>query len=307
MIRTVTGDIEKESVENALMHEHIQCVSNDMLHTFGKDWLDDAELENYSVDILGEIKDRYNMNLFVDGTAVDLGRNVRLMKRVSEKTGIHIVASAGLYYYPSMLTCMRSEEDLADLFIKECECGMEGTGIKPGILKCAGDSYGMTADTKKRISALAITQAKTNLPIYAHCSHTDNLAFEMMSVFEKYNVNPEKVILGHASRRMDVSYLESLLKHGCYICIDQSWSEIEVASVTYELCNRGYAEKILFSHDKAIYNDFERVGNIGTEVPKQNHTERLSFVFSKVIPKLEEYGLNGKLFTHDNAVSVLDI
>ncbi len=52
MIRTVLGDIDKSKRGNALMHEHIQCVSNDMLMAFGNKWLDENTMEKYAVSVL---------------------------------------------------------------------------------------------------------------------------------------------------------------------------------------------------------------------------------------------------------------
>ncbi len=293
------------------MHEHIQCVSNDMLKAFGNRWLDEKKLENYAVSILSELKERINLGVFVDGTAIDLGRNVKLLKRISEKSGVHIIASTGFYYYPSMVSCMRSPKDLAEWILYECENGIEGTEIKPGILKCAADGN-MTADMEKRIRAVSIVQSKTGLPMYAHCSHNDNIAYEMTDIFDKSNVNPEKTILGHASRRLDVGYLESMLKEGYYICIDQSFEgdEERVARTVYGLCEKGYEKKLLFSHDRPLYNDFEAQSRLGIDYPEQAHINRYSFLQNKLIPTCEKVGCTKEhceLFLYKNAMSVLNV
>ncbi len=310
MIRTVLGDINNEALGNVLMHEHIQCVSNDMLRAFGEKWLDENKLEQNAVKILKELKSRIGLDVFVDGTPADLGRNIRLLKRISEQSGVHIIASSGMYYYPSMVSCGRSAEELAKWFIYECEKGIEGTDIKPGILKCAADSDGITADIAKRTKALAITQAETGLPMYAHCSHTDNLAHEMADIFESNGANPKKIILGHASRRLDVDYLDALLARGYYICIDQSWSTEPEASAVLELCRRGYEKKLLFSQDRSIYNDFEREELTGLDNGCETHIERYSYLSERLIPELEARGCNIErqmLFLRQNAMTALNI
>ncbi len=310
MIRTVLGDIEKRAVGNVLMHEHIQCVSNDMLYAFGDDWIREKDIEDYSVKILGVLREKGIANTFVDGTPSDLGRNVRLLKRISERTGMHIIASAGMYFYPSMVSCMRSAEDLAKWFIRECENGMEGTGIRPGILKCAADALGMTHDTEKRLTALAITQKETGLPLYAHCSHTADLAQKMCGLFENNGADPEKIILGHASRRLDADYLESILCRGYYICIDQSWGTEKEAATVYGLCQRGYEKRLLFSHDRPIYNDFESPDKLGISFPPETHVKRYSYLKNELLPALLDAGCSEaqcQLFLSDNASDVLDI
>lgn len=310
MIRTVLGDIENLS-GTILMHEHIQNVSNDMIQAFGNKWLDERKLEDYAVSVLSKLKDEINLSVFVDGTPIDLGRNVRLLKRVSEKTGVHIVASTGLYYYPSMVSCMRSAEELAEWFLYECKNGMEGTDIKPGILKCAADTMGITDDVKKRLEALAITQSKTGLPMYAHCSHTDNLAQEMIDIFERKGAELRKIIIGHASRKLDVDYLVKILRRGCYICIDQSLygDEAKVAKVVYDLCERGYHSQLLFSQDKAMYNDFECSSRVGMK-NKSDDILRYSYLTNNLITEFKEIGCTDeecKSFLCNNALTVLDI
>ncbi len=309
MIRTVLGDIENPN-GNILMHEHIQCVSNDMLQAFGNRWLDENKLEYYAVSTLSKLKEQINLGIFVDGTPIDLGRNVKLLKRISEKTGVNIIASTGFYYYPSMFSYMRSSNDLAEWVLYECENGIEGTDIKPGILKCAADGN-MTEDMTKRVEAVSLVQAKTGLPMYAHCSHNNNIANEMMNIFDKSNATPEKIILGHASRRLDIAYLESILKEGYYICIDQSFDgdEERVARTVYKLCEKGYEKKLLFSHDRPLYNDFEIPDRLGLDYPEQAHIDRYSWFQHKVIHELKKIGCTKEdceLFLRKNAAQFLD-
>ncbi len=310
MIRTVLGDIDNQK-GNVLMHEHIQCVSNDMLAAFGKRWLDEEILEGYAVSILKQLKERLSLGIYVDGTSIDLGRNVKLIKSISEKTGVHIVASTGFYYYPSMVSCLRSAEELAEWIWYECENGMEGTEIKPGILKCAGEGNELTPDMEKRIKALSTVQAKTKLPMYAHCSHKEKIAYEMMDIFEKNNVNPEKTVLGHASRRLDADYLESLVREGYCICIDQAFdgSEEEVAQTVFKLCERGFENKLLFSHDRPLYNDFGVSSELGLDYPEDVHIQRYSFFRERLIPEFLKLGCTEEqceLFLRENGVKVLN-
>ncbi len=312
IIRTVTGDINGSETGNVLMHEHIRCASYDMIKAFGKRWLDDERLEEYSVSILKELKKRFGVDIFVDGTPSDLRRDVDLFKRISQRSGVHIVASTGFYLFPSMISSQRTAEDLANWLLLECESGMDGTDITPGILKCAADGQEMSYDSQKRVSALSIVQHETGLPLYAHCSHKSPLTDTMTEIFERYNANPEQIILGHASRKTDPDYLEKVLSKGYYICIDQSFdgSEEKVSKAVYELCRRGFEDKILFSHDRSLYNDFEATDRTGLDYPEQVHIQRFAFLFERLIPKLKEEGCTDaqiEKFTCKNAIKVLEI
>ena len=149
MIQTVTGPVCDSTYTKILMHEHIRCASNDMLQTFGNEWLDNNFLIEYSSKILLSLKEKYNVGMIVDGTPIDSGRDIRTLEKISQKSGVKIVASTGLYSFQSMITVNRDEDEIASWFIKEFESGIEGTNIKPGILKCACDDCGITLDNAK--------------------------------------------------------------------------------------------------------------------------------------------------------------
>ncbi len=293
MIRTVLGDIPISSVTgNFLTHEHIQNVSSDMLRCFGKYWLDEDKLTDYAIEVFRKLHEIYHVALFVDGTPCDLGRNARQLRKISENTGISIVASTGLYHYPSMLTCGRSVEELVEIFLAECEHGMEGTDIRPGILKCATDLEGLTSDNRKRIAALGITQRETGLPLYAHCRYVEDTAHGILDILTENGADIHKVVLGHATNRLDADYLTELLERGCYLGIDQCFPGMEkqTAEVVAILCRRGYEEKLLFSLDSLLYNDFaspsHTVGDASIQVP----LDRYGYLFDTMLPAFRQAG-----------------
>ena len=143
MIQTVNGKIKKGDLGKALIHEHISCASNNFIKAFGTKWLDRDRLAGYASDVLVQAKKEYNIGLFVDGTPIDLGRDISLLKKVSEESGVEIVASSGFYYFPSLEFVSNTAQDIGELLIEEYENGIEGTGIKPGILKCATGNMGL--------------------------------------------------------------------------------------------------------------------------------------------------------------------
>ncbi len=294
------------------MHEHVACLSSDLSNAFPGEWLDKRELCELATDALAAAKERFGLGIFVDGTPCDLGRDAELLRQVSIKSGVHIVASSGLYYFPSMISVERSADDLYALLKREIDGGLDGTDVKPGILKCAIDAGGMTVDTQKRIAAIVRIQAETGLPLYAHCAHTDNTAFELIDLIKECGGNPAKIVIGHASRRLDIDYIESLLDKGVYICIDQSYagSEQQVAQVVRKLCQDGYERKLLFSHDKSVRNEFMPNFRSEGEMSVESTLKRLSYFYDRLIPELKRLGFTDdqcNLFLHQNALDVLDV
>ena len=203
-----------------------------------------------------------------------------------------IIASTGLYYFPSCLTNSRSAEELSEIFLEECRVGMEGTGILPGILKCAIEEAEMSADCTRRIGALGITQHATGLPLYAHCRFAGNSADSLLDTLLKYGADPHRVVLGLASSRPDADYLEHILQRGCFISIDQCFSDrLNICAETVgELCRRGYSKQLLFSLDRPIYNDFATNATTGLHAPEEEHISRYGFLFTDMYPAFRKAG-----------------
>ncbi len=311
MIRTVLGDIPSVT-GNVLTHEHILCASGEMLYTQGQKWLDISAVEEFAVAIYTNVRQKYGVSLIVDGTPCDLGRNIGLIRRVSERTGIHFVASTGLYHFPSALSCMRTADDLAAIFTDEAANGIGDSSIRPGILKCAVDREGFTADCAKRVRALAITRRETGLPLYAHCHFVENTAHTLLDILESEKADLSGVVLGHATSRLEVDYLTGLLARGCYLGFDQCFAggESRCAVVVAQLCKRGFADRLLFSLDRPLYNDFETPDRTGLQVPAETHIARYGFLFSHMLPAFRNAGCTDDMcydFVQKNPAAFLHI
>ena len=314
MINTVTGQVEKRNFGAVLVHEHIRCASNDLLHIFGKKWLDENHLADFAAEILLEMKEKYGLGLWVDGTPIDLGRDVALLKKVSEKSGVAIVASTGLYHFPSLYTQGHSEFEIASWFIDEFQNGMEGTNIKPGILKVASDRMGITDDNAKRLRALAIAQKETDLPLYVHSSHISDVTECQLDILLNVIEKPEKILIGHTANRPHAEFLERILDRGCYIVMDQchctSYSLEDIGKVLVKLCNDGYADRILLSNDLCIYTDFGSRKNTGFHLSVREQMNCYGHLFDNVYSAFLEAGGSDKVFKKmlcENSVEALNI
>ena len=314
MIHTVNGLYNEDKYVPTLIHEHIRCMSNDLYIAFGKKWFDEESFVDYASDILQELRVLYGVKLFVDGTPIDMGRNVSLLKKISQKSGVEIVASTGLYHYPGCATSRRDKNEIADWFVEEYQNGIQQTGIRPGVLKCASDGKEITMDNSKRLGATGIAQHKTGLPIYVHSNHFENMAFEQLEILLENGANPEKIIMGHSSINYDVCYLEKILKTGCLICVDQCHRFVnnlnEIFDSVIRLCEKGYEDKILFSNDICIYSDFLKKGYTGIEKNKDEHVEKFGFVFEHIYNAFVKAGGDFNLWNKivcENPYRILDV
>ena len=111
MVNTVLGPVAAEALGQTLMHEHITCADWSMRMNFGDKFLQYDKLVEMAAGQLKKLKE-YGVTTFVDGTAVNLGRDIHLLRDVSERSGVNVVASSGFYYQE--------------------EAGLGGRGINPG-------------------------------------------------------------------------------------------------------------------------------------------------------------------------------
>lgn len=72
----------------------------------------------------------------------------------------------------------------------------------------------------------------------------------------------EKVVGGHLSDTEDIEYIKKFAKLGCYIALDRIYDNKTEEYVTAkinqitQLCDAGYSDKLLLSHDDAIFQGF---------------------------------------------------
>jgi phosphotriesterase-related protein len=138
-INTVTGTASPEQLGTTLMHEHL-------LIGFAGWELDCAapRFERKSalktcVERLKELRD-LGLETFVDPCPMDIGRDVSFMAEIASASGMRVICSTGLYkedlgkaaYFRS-----RTIDDIASIYVSEINKGIDDTGIKAGLIKCA--------------------------------------------------------------------------------------------------------------------------------------------------------------------------
>ena len=114
--------------------------------------------------------------------AAYIGRDAWLLQRLSRAAGINVVTTTGYYgaakdkFVPAH-AYRESPEQLAARWTREFVNGIDGTNIKPGIIKIGVDSGPLSAIDAKIVRAAALTHLLTGLTI---CSHTGDgtAAFE---------------------------------------------------------------------------------------------------------------------------------
>ena len=259
-VETATGPISTSDLGFTLMHEHIFVLSEGVPANFPSVW--DAEAKKKeAVEVLRRLKDR-GVSTLLDATVLGSGRNVPLVQQVARESGLQVIVATGLYTYDELPYYFqaRSVDHMADLFVQDITEGVQGTSARAAVLKCATDHAGVTPGVEKVLRAVAKAHRRTGVPITTHTEAKSQQGLAQQDVFESEGVDLSRVIIGHSGDTEDMDYLTKLLKRGSYIGMDRFGLDIYLptdkrVAVVARLCEMGYAERMVLSHDAAVYMD----------------------------------------------------
>jgi 5-phospho-D-xylono-1,4-lactonase len=261
VVRTVCGDILPASLGVTYMHEH--------LHGFSPSEGADPDLRLDS-----EATAARELMLFkqaggeaiVEMSPQDYSRNPRVLKRLSETTGVHIVAVTG---YIKAASADRYVEDksvnaITDELIKDVTEGMNGTTIKAGLLKAGSSLNTITSNEEKTLRAAARAQRETGALISTH-TEAGTMALEQIALFKEEGVPAEKILIGHTDRQLDYDYHVQIAKTGVTLGYDQFSKEkyapdFKRIEFIRKLFKAGYGKQIAISGDLARRSDLTSYG-----------------------------------------------
>lgn len=302
-VNSVLGPIDTANLGFTLMHEHVCSTSAGIWQTWPELLGGREAFIDYAVRIMKQAQEEAGVRTFVDVTTIDLGRDIRLIQEVARRSGMQIIACTGHWLDISRTIAARSVEELADLFTREIEQGIEGTDIKAGIIKVANDIEGVTEGGEKILRAAARAHKRTGVPISTHTYAPGHIGERQASIFEEEGVDPRRVYIGHSNDTTELGYLTGLLNRGYWLGLDRypggrvfgpKWQAR--TEVVKQLIDAGYADKIMLSHDSPIgislgptqmMQDYRNIYN----------PDSILFISRKVLPRLREMGVSEETIT----------
>ena len=250
MIRTVLGDIKKEELGTTLAHEHF-IVDLNRIRKDGYSFIQDVD------EVVPEIHKAMDQGIQAafEVTTNDMGRDVRKLKQISEKTGLKIVCSTGFYlasYHPEWMN-EATKEDVAKIYIKDLYEGIDGSDIKAGLIaEIASSPKAFEGNEKKILEAAGIASKRTGFAVSTHTGRFT--AVETIETLLKEGVDPDKIIIGHQDLIDDSDYHISLLKYGVNIAFDTcgkvAYMADEIrAKNARKIVEAGYGDHLVLSND----------------------------------------------------------
>ncbi|MFA6185724.1 MAG: phosphotriesterase [Phycisphaerae bacterium] len=290
IIMTVRGPIKPGSFGKALPHEHI-LVDFIGADKTGTGRYDAKEVVSIMLPYLRELKNR-GFTGFVDCSPAFLARDVKVLKRLSEQTGIHILTNTGCYganngkYLPEYVIA-ESADQLAARWTAEWENGIEGTGIYPGFIKTAVNPGALNDTDKKLIQAAAMTHLKTGLTIACHTGQAQ-AALAVLEIIRQQGVDPSTLIIVHANGIADPNVRIKIAAAGAWVELDGVNKNSIAQNVQFikELMLAGLLNRTLVSQDAGWYNVGDEKGG-----QTDNKIRPFTAIADQLIPALKQAGL----------------
>jgi len=255
-VQTVTGPIGLDQLGRTLMHEHLFIAflgaEFDPLAVF-----DRTAFVTEAVRRLRDLRQVHGVHSFVDPCPIELGRDAALMAEIAEKSEMNVVCTTGFYFEEMGLPIYwraRTEQEIAELYIREITHGIGATGVKAGAIKVATGAPAITALEHKFLQAACIAQQATGVPIITHTQ--DGYAGpEQQAAFAAGGVPAHRCLIGHCCGNADPVYHRRVVDGGSYIGFDRigllRFQPDEVrADNLVRLVRSGHRAQIMMSQDR---------------------------------------------------------
>ena len=292
-IETVLGLVSTEDLGFTLCHEHVGTNAAGIRQIYPE--FIAPGLEDQSVDALKQAREE-GLKSIVDLTTIDLGRDIQLIRRVSERSGVQIIAATGNHLAVPRPFADVAPSVLSKLYILEIQVGIEGTDIRAGIIKVASDAGGVTQPQEVVLRAAALTHLETQTPISTHTWSPDKVGLQQIRILKEEGVDLTKVYIGHSNDDTDISYLHELIAHGVWVGLDRypggtrpgtpDWQER--TAMVKQLIDAGYVGRLILSHDYSVPK--ARYGAEMQEERFRANPDGYNFITRNVLPRLLELG-----------------
>jgi phosphotriesterase-related protein len=255
------GEVDADLLGITLMHEHLFVLTADRMLDNPDEFDVDSRVAD-AVAKVGELTAR-GVRTIADPSVIGLGRDIRLWRRVADQVDLNVIPATGFYTYRDLPFGFRfrSDDELRDHCVRDITEGIGGTDIRAGFLKCAVDYDGFVGDVERVLRAVARAHVVTGVPITVHTNVHKQVGRDVQRVLREEGVDLSRVVIGHSGDSDDLDYLMELADAGSYLGMDRFGIEMLLpmerrVDTVVALCERGYVDRLVLSHDAACHTDW---------------------------------------------------
>lgn len=245
-IPTATGEILPEEMGITSLHEHIA-----LRH-------DDGHREESLAYAIRELQRAKALGL---RTIADVGPpdDVAGIREVARATGINVICCTGFYLLRREQLTLKSA-DFDSKMLHDIEHGLQGTDVRPGVIKVAATRLPIRPAEKELFVAAARVQQKYHLPICTHavsgCAHQQRILEEAGADLRRCYFSHIEATFGWEGRSVEqeIDYLEGVVAKGSTLCFNNfgNWNHTkpeDLALIIRELARRGHADRLVATMD----------------------------------------------------------
>ncbi|GAB3924341.1 phosphotriesterase family protein [Mucilaginibacter myungsuensis] len=259
-VMTVTGYPDAATLGLMLPHEHIFTDFSGAETVTPR--YDREEAFQFALPYLKKLK-ASGVNTIVECTPNYIDRDVALLKRLSEASGLNIITNTGYYaavnfkYLPKH-AYTETAQQLAGRWITEWRDGIAGTNVRPGFIKLGVGNAPLAPIERKLIEAAAITHLRTGLKIYIHTGD-GKAAVEEADLLQSKGVSPSALIWVHAQNDATGVYQQQLAQRGVTISLDGYSPQQKAKYIGHlnQLKKASLLHKVILSHDNGFAVELE--------------------------------------------------
>ncbi len=295
-VETVRGPVDATGLGVTLMHEHVFVLNEEIRQNYPAGWDEEARIAHAVRQLDKAVA--AGIATIADPTVIGLGRDIGRIQKVAALTAMNIIAATGIYTfhdvpfyfrYRSRRFTASGEDPMTEMFVADITEGIAGTGVRAAFLKCAVDEPGLTRGVERVLRAVARAHVLTGAPVTVHTHPASRNGLDVVRVLREEGADLPHVVIGHSGDSKDVEYLASIADSGCLLGMDRfgigmTPSLERRTDIIAELCQRGYADRIVLSHDAACYIDWYP----HDESKAGNYT----YIHEHVLPALAERGVS---------------
>ena len=298
-VNTVRGRMKASELGRTLVHEHVLIGFPGWFMDARFPPFRRAEAMSRVVDAFQELHG-HGVRTVIDPCPMDLGRDVEFCAEVSQKSGVNLVCTTGVYAESMGITYTMGAlpvEAITEIFVKEIEDGIGASGIRAGLIKIATGEGHVTDYERKMLTASARAARITGVPLI---SHTENCScgHDQIDIVTGEGLPSSSLIVGHSDGRDDHAYQKSLADRGAYVGFDRfGLEQIVPDSVRMnnlkKLADAGHRDRIMVSHDSVnCWMGGLPGGGDPETLQKVVPNWRMTHLFENIFPELKRMGMS---------------
>lgn len=237
----------------------------------------------------------------VDCTSIGIRRDPLRLREISIRTGLHVVAGCGYYTrdtHPPHVA-QATAETLAREMLVDLEEGIDGTGIRAGIIGEIGAGDPVHPQERKCLEAAAMASALSGCAIQVHTYPWGFSGLEAADCLIGAGTEPSRIVVCHTDVVLNMPYIRQLLERGVIVQFDNFGKEFqcEVAGKGFAggrfagddervrallaLMEDGFADRLLMTTDICLKNLLRRFGGNG-----------YAHILDRIVPRLRAGGVS---------------